>query len=217
MQGKHVVQQGECLSSIAHRFGFYNWRTIYDDPANARLRELRPDPNVLLPGDVVIIPNMRSRRVRCTTGQQHRFHVARELTLFRVLVEVGEPHRYELVVEGETFAGTTDGKSPIEHPIPAAAQSGELHLWPVASANASRPGEVVWRLDLGHIDPHREVSGLQGRLRNLGFYTGGITGDVGPDTVEAVKAFQRAMDLESSGEVDDALCDLVARRHDGVG
>jgi hypothetical protein len=33
---KHTVAEGECLSSIAHRYGFF-WKTLWDHPENARV------------------------------------------------------------------------------------------------------------------------------------------------------------------------------------
>lgn len=36
----HRVQQGECLESIAHRYGLMDWRVIFDHPDNEGLREM---------------------------------------------------------------------------------------------------------------------------------------------------------------------------------
>lgn len=54
---EHVVRQGECLSAIAKRYGFASYRIIYDHPDNAELRRARPNPNLLFPGDVIVIPD----------------------------------------------------------------------------------------------------------------------------------------------------------------
>ena len=55
----HEVKQGECLSSIARRFGFRDWKKIYQHPMNADLRQKRPNPNVLHPGDRIFISEDR--------------------------------------------------------------------------------------------------------------------------------------------------------------
>ena len=38
----YTVVQGDCLSAIAHKFGFADWRTIYNHGNNAEFRRLRP-------------------------------------------------------------------------------------------------------------------------------------------------------------------------------
>ncbi len=73
----HVVEQGECLATIAARHG-YAWQTVYNAPENAALRRRRPNPNVLYPGDVVEIPEKRPVEARVATGRQHTFKVPRE-------------------------------------------------------------------------------------------------------------------------------------------
>ena len=72
MATSHVVTQGEHLSQIAKRYGFRDSRTVWDHPDNAALRERRPSPNVLLPGDVIQIPAKRLGRLPCAT---HRFQI----------------------------------------------------------------------------------------------------------------------------------------------
>src|SRR4051812_7845845 len=57
MSTRYTVRPGDSLSSIATRNGFSSWRDIYDHPDNALLRARRPTPNVIVPGDVIIIPD----------------------------------------------------------------------------------------------------------------------------------------------------------------
>lgn len=52
----YVVVEGDTLTKIAADHGFANWRTIYNDPANAAFRAKRPDPNLIFPGDEIFIP-----------------------------------------------------------------------------------------------------------------------------------------------------------------
>jgi N-acetylmuramoyl-L-alanine amidase len=53
----YTVVQGDCLSSIALQFGYADWRNIYNDAANAAFRQLRPNPNLIYPGDEIFIPD----------------------------------------------------------------------------------------------------------------------------------------------------------------
>jgi hypothetical protein len=67
----HTVRSGENLSSIASLYGFRSWRVLYDDPANAALRLKRPDPGLIYPGDVVVIPEKAANSRPAQTGQTH--------------------------------------------------------------------------------------------------------------------------------------------------
>lgn len=54
----HTVKKGETLIGIVKKHGFNGkaYKKIYGAPYNAKLRKKRPDPNVILPGDVVNLP-----------------------------------------------------------------------------------------------------------------------------------------------------------------
>lgn len=52
----YTVKAGDSLSKIAKAHGISDWRTIYNDPANSGFRSLRPNPNLIQPGDTLTIP-----------------------------------------------------------------------------------------------------------------------------------------------------------------
>jgi hypothetical protein len=56
MSTAYTVQRGDNLSVIAKRNGLRSWKEIYNDPENADFRRKRPNPNLIFPGDVVMIP-----------------------------------------------------------------------------------------------------------------------------------------------------------------
>ncbi len=56
----HIVQRGENLTLIARRYGIPHWQTIYDHPNNLGFRRKRPNPNTILPGDQLFVPDQRS-------------------------------------------------------------------------------------------------------------------------------------------------------------
>jgi len=68
----HTVAQGECLSSIAAQAGF-TVDTLWNLPQNAQLKQLRKDPNVLYPNDVVFIPDKRLKEIPSATEKRHPF------------------------------------------------------------------------------------------------------------------------------------------------
>ena len=57
MATNYIVRSGDTLGKIAARHGFKNYREIYDHPANAAFKAKRPNPNLIFPGDVIVIPD----------------------------------------------------------------------------------------------------------------------------------------------------------------
>lgn len=72
MPTEHPVSSGECISSIAFQNGFF-WETLWNHADNAELKEKRGDPNVLLEGDVVHIPDLTEGDESCASDQEHAF------------------------------------------------------------------------------------------------------------------------------------------------
>ena len=199
-QGDHVVRPGECISSIARDVGQF-WETIWNDPANAELKAARKDPNVLLPGDRLTIPKIKPRQESCAAEARHRFVRRGEPAEMHLrILEDGEPRAnepYTLEVDGQTFDGTTDGDGNVVLPIPGNARHARLVVGPSGD-------QVTYKLALGSVDPVSELSGVQGRLQNLGFDCGTPDGQMGPRTQAALRAFQRRNKLPVTGEPDDA-------------
>ena len=71
---RHQVKQGDCISSIAEENGFF-WETVWNHPENKELKELREDPNILFPGDIVFVPDIRPKEVSEPTNQVHKYQV----------------------------------------------------------------------------------------------------------------------------------------------
>ena len=58
----YVIRQGDYLLQVAHTFGF-DADTVWNDDKNSDLARLRPDHNILRPGDILYIPDNKSRRM----------------------------------------------------------------------------------------------------------------------------------------------------------
>jgi N-acetylmuramoyl-L-alanine amidase len=207
MPKEHTVKQGECLSTIANRHGLFP-DTIWNDSANAELKDKRKDPNVLYPGDVIVVPDKRPKEESCQAGKRHRFRrmgVPERFTL--TLAEGGQRRaneRYVLVVNGQIREGKTGSDGTISEPIPPNAREGLLFI-------GDDEEEVLIRF--GHVDPITEVSGVQSRLQNLGFYDGEVNGDLSPETTAAIAEFQRAHDLPGNGELSDETRQELLKAH----
>jgi N-acetylmuramoyl-L-alanine amidase len=195
----HIVKQGECLSSIAQKYGFRRWSTIYDHPENCQFKQKRSDPNLIFPGDRIVIPDKTLKQETGAVETRHRFRLlSEESTVIRIIVknaddEVLADNDYTLIVEGERYEGTTDSQGMIEHEIPADAQNGKLNLV-LDEGNCKQ--SYTWQLDISHLDPLEEKPGVLARLENLGYFVG--AGDT-DDPSEVVKAFQQANNLTVNG------------------
>ncbi|MGD8451087.1 MAG: peptidoglycan-binding protein [Phycisphaerae bacterium] len=200
-QGNRVVREGECISSIANETGHF-WETIWNEGANAELREAREDPNVLLPGDRVTVPEIRPKQESGESEMRHRFVRRGEPTNFRLRVlENGEPRANEpwtAEIDGQAErSGTTDAEGKLEFPVSPRVREARVR---VGEGNNQR----TYRLGFRHLDPLSAVQGVQQRLSNLGFDCGPADGDLGPRTRRAITAFQAREEIEQTGEPDEA-------------
>jgi hypothetical protein len=207
---EHSVAQGECLNSIAYENGFF-WRTLWDAPENAGLKEQRTDPAILFPGDTVEIPDPRPNSVSRSVGQRHRFRLKGVPARVRIQVLwADEPRRnqpYELEIDGNVTTGETDREGFLERNIPPNARSGVLT---VGKGLRKR----TYRLALGALDPVSEIAGAQKRLNNLGFWCGPEHGNLNEETRSAVCAFQRQQKMEITGELDQTTLDKLRGIHE---
>lgn len=207
--GNHVVQPGECISSIARDTGHF-WQTIWDEPANAALKAARKLPNVLMPGDRVHVPDVRPKFEPAQTKMRHRFVRRGEPSHFAVRVmdqdipRASEP--YTLVIDGtQEITGFTDAEGKLDVPIPGNAKRGRLTV-------GVAPDTLVYDLDLGGLDPVSTWKGVQTRLKNLGLACE-LTGQRDQQTMDAVNEFRAANGLAASAELDEATRALLQRKH----
>lgn len=209
-QGDYEVGAGECMSSIAKATGHF-WKTIWDDPDNAELKEVRKEPNVLLPGDRVTIPEPRQKYESGETEMRHRFVRLGEPAMLRMQICIeDEPvsnARYNLDIDGKEQEGTTNADGWVETKIPGNAKRGRLVV------DAKRQA-LVFPLNLGGIDPVAANRGVQQRLSNLGFFCGNPDGKLGPKSKSAIKKFQAANGhANPSGELDEQTRNQLKEKH----
>lgn len=203
MAHTHVVVQGDCFSKIAMQYGFTDYKTLYDHPDNAELKQKRPNPNVLRPGDRIKIPEREFKKIEVATGKRHRFKLKLSKKALRLVLQAHDRTplsgvAYKLDIGGpEPREGFTDDDGKLEEMIPADVTSAILSI-----------DDRVLMLNLGHLNPLAEVrdgdfAGVQGRLKNLGYDPGPADGKYGPRTRAAIALFQADEDLDITGEADD--------------
>jgi len=196
----HNVAQGDCFLSIAETNGFF-WETLWNHPNNAELKKKREDPAVLYPGDVVFVPDKQLKEVSEPTNQVHKFRLKNAPAKFhiRLLDDDDAPRanlNYVLEIDGQEYTGKTDGSGAISVSINPAAKKGTLVL---------TDEDEEYDLFLGQLDPIDKNTGVQARLKGLGYYNGETSQAMNPETEQAVKDFQEANNLEPTGQIDDAL------------
>lgn len=195
----HTAVQGEFVSSIAEKYGFYDYRTIWDHPANAELKKKRPDPNVLFPEDEIFIPEKQQKTESRPTGGVHQFLVPFSPVMLRIALRDFDDRpivntKCELEIAGEVTQHTSDPDGIIEREIP-----------PVSAAGTLRVPDLDFELDVkvGHLDPPDETSGWTARLINLGYLDASVKPDE-DDVGSAIQEFQCDHKLPVTGAVDPA-------------
>jgi hypothetical protein len=203
----YTAKKGDCVSSIAKKKGLF-WETIWNDPNNKQIKDLRKDPNVLMAGDVLFIPNLRQNEIECGTEEKHRFRLkgVPAKARYQFKDEEGEPIAniaYTIDIDGSVTDGTTDGDGRIELAIPPDARKGVLTL-------KDGDFEETYELQLGDMDPVNEESGARKRLNNLGYE---CDKDDKEALDKALREFQADNDLEVTGKLDDASQEELLKQH----
>jgi len=197
MAKQHKVKQGDCISSIAYKYGFFP-DTIWNDSKNSKLKQDRKNPNVLYTGDEVFIPDKREKTENCATEQRHRFRKKGALAKLRVRIQRNNKPvsnaEYTLDIEDKLYKDKTGDDGLIEQSIPPDALEGKLTF---------HKANIEFNLQLGNLDPVEELSGVQARMKNLGFDPGPIDGKMGPRTRAALRDFQEFYELKETGQVDE--------------
>jgi hypothetical protein len=194
MPTQYAVQQGDCFSNIAEQCGI-PWKTLWNHPDNAELKQKRKDPNVLYPGDVVSIPDKEPKEESRGADARHKFKKKGEPTHIKIRLLLDDEPRagisYGLQVDGATIKGSTDSGGYLQAVVPPGAQKGVLTV-------GEGTARDVFQLGFGTLDPIETDSGVRGRLDSLGYRVDG-------DLAAAVRAFQSKEKLDVTGAVDDSL------------
>lgn len=188
MARRHTIAEGEHVVTVAARFGFRNWRTIWEHPDNAALRAARVNPFTLVPGDVLVVPERAARSFEVRTGAVHAFtleflEAALNLRLLRAdAAPFGErPTRIRTGAgsaagDPATFREDepkTDQAGKLGTVISELATQGELTVMKAPETAGQPPApEHTYRLLIGLLQPVNSIAGQQARLQNLGYFAG---------------------------------------------
>jgi hypothetical protein len=206
MPRTHPIVEGDCVESVAEHHGHF-WETVWNDPANAELKQTRGDHTTLMPGDVLHVPDLRSKTVDCATDQAHRFRRRGVPSRLRVrfVDAAGEPRVADFFVrvDGVVTEGMLDD-GWIDMPISPRARRASIRLsFSGNDEHEQHEQHEQHELLLGGLPPLDTTAGVQARLHNLGLYSGPLDGEECEALELAVLAFQADQELELSGIVTD--------------
>jgi hypothetical protein len=208
--GEYTVRQGESIESIADERGFFV-DTLWNDSANAAVKEARKNPNLILPGDKIHIREKRKKQIDKPDAAKHTFRRKGVPSMFRiVLQDNGEPRSgvaYKLEIDSVVVkSGTTGSDGLIESPVSARARSGRLLI----DGDEEKTMDLVFR----ELDPANSPSGVAARLVNLGFLDSAGASQVDPETLaSSLMKFQEAQGLDPTGELDQQTLDKLVDEH----
>lgn len=213
----HRAVTGDCFASIAQRFGFADYHVLYDHAQNAQIKRRRPNPNMLVPGDMVVIPDRTEREESRSTGNVHAFRAASLQVKLRIVIRdmADQPlasRPYTLSFNEETRTGTLDGTGLLDVTVPAQITTATLAVQPTDDSGDVR---FQWTLDIGSLQPPDTVSGQQARLNNMGCAAGIEDGQIGSRTHAGTRRFQHKASLDESGTINTETHDRLKTDHDG--
>ncbi|MBL8175825.1 MAG: peptidoglycan-binding protein [Bryobacterales bacterium] len=207
MAKQHTANGGDSVESIAYEHGHF-WETVWNDGANSKLRAERKDHNILEEGDVVSVPDLRQKEVAKPVDQRHRFRrkgVPSKIEV-RLTEHDDEPRvgvNYSVKMGKRTVSGTTDGDGWIRFAVMPDVRKGVISL----------PDDESYGFEVGTVRPATLLKGVQGRLRNLGYFKGALDGMESEELAEAIRWYQRDRKMAVTGEADAAVMDALESAH----
>lgn len=215
----HVCRPGDCLARVAWSY-LLEPQVVSGHPDNRALLSRREDPNMLFPGDTLVIPDGKQPKYDLPTGQHHRLALPAPPKELRLVVRdrQQEPvanQPYTLLLddvrpEKRKRTGTTDGDGMLCERIPIKCMGAVLEVadWRI-------------RLRLGFLHPlpgddGEPASGVESRLRALGYAAAssgrtpvGKPRVLAPGTRLALALFQTDQGLEATGDLDTSTLDKI--------
>ena len=201
---RFVVEAGDCLLSIGAQEGI-PWKKIWEYGANEDLRRDRESPTILLPGDVVIVPEREAKECDIATDNKHRFQRKGSKVEIRIrVIDVDGPREnepYHVEIDGQRYEGKTewtDNEGLAICEVPATCKHAILVVG---------DSEDEYELLVGYMDPANTVTGLHARLENLGYFTGGVHTNWDGDSANAMQEFLRQSEkdgIENAGNPQDS-------------
>lgn len=216
----HAIGEGDSIAQVALPQG-YTIAEVWDHAGNEALRERCGHPNQLAPGAVLTLPPWKGKELLLPTGMVHIFTLHQEpLTIVSVQVIDGDAacadQEWSFKVDGEApLSGVCDGDGVVELSLPVTVQSGVLTIGKQSSPDEEQPKNANgFRLQIDHLQPISEITGVRQRLANLGFWWEIPDRSEDERLTAAVRSFQVRTGLDPSGSIDDQTRSKLVDLHD---
>ncbi len=187
----YVIRQGDHVALLAYKFGF-DANTVWNDPANASLRALRPDPNILWPTDILYIPDQNVPPVMKALAQGTTNTFVSDAPTVAVSITFSDASfasQAYSVQELPALTGlTTDASGVMTFPVPVSLATATIVFTDVGATFA---------YNIGDLDPIDTLSGIFQRLQHLGFIDPDATVDA--SDLDPIRAALRAFNATGDG------------------
>ncbi len=207
----HTVKPGDSLVAWAYQQAHPSIDPIWQHADNESLRNERPDPAVLAPGDVVHVPpGPVIEKFRLSVGREHEIVVPLPWARIRLqlVFHSGVGHAVkpvEIAFDGGSLSATPDAEGRIDVEVPG-------HVKKVTLTYAGAAQELA----LSHLQPVSREPGIHARLENLGYSPGPLDGDRPADPYafrSAIEEFQCDTGLTVDGIAGEKTQDKLRERH----
>ncbi len=201
----YIVRQGDYLAKIAFEQGF-DADEVWKHEKNKGLKEQGRSPEILHPGDLLMIPEKDAAPTSANIQARNRYQADVAMTSIKVSLRgdegkpvAGAPY----VVEGfgDPTPANTDGQGTISVEVPVTCKTVFVVL--------PEMGRRL-RFDVGHLDPSAEESGARARLSQLGLLHPLRGTDARRDAIEH---FQQRERLAVTGDLDDDTRSKLEQSH----
>jgi len=201
----YTVVQGDYMSKIARKFGFVDYKTIWKHAKNAALKQKRPSPAVLFPGDKVFIPDKAGKEEDRGTDQSHKFLVnSNKIRLKIVILDYDQDPISgalgKLQIGGGLKDLPTDGDGLIDEQVDV----GKTHVGLFALTKTDHRFDGRVGIRIGHLNPADTPSGQIARLNNLGYFAGTVDTGEKMDRQETIEPKDLA---RFTSAVEEFQCD----------
>jgi hypothetical protein len=196
------IATDDSVESVAYRHGHFP-DTIWQHAENAELREERASMHVLCAGDKLFVADIVPKSLPCSTSHIHCFTRRAVPSLLRIRLMLGEQPIIRRPCRME---------SPGRVPVDAHSDhAGWVHVPVLPDAAKARlmvtledGSELQLDLSPRALNPVDTTTGVQARLRNLGYLTDATDGAIDLPTVLALARFQNTNGLGMTGTADAA-------------